>query len=194
MLAPSTRVDCGLSTTKGSGERSQTLLCNHVPDDPTVKQRADVRPGWGINSLSPSLESKFGESIHTLPPRRVWPRHLVHDVTPRSDMANYFFHPGAVENAVQNAYRRRADFYGNWASKTVLESVWGWYEARPGYYRELYLAGYIGIELHSPDEDPRPTFITEEGKRLLETWNVPCSSKGGTFLTGKYLGWQHRSA
>jgi hypothetical protein len=35
--------------------------------------------------------------------------------------------------------------------------------------RELYLAGYIGIELHSPDEDPRPTFVTEEGKKLLES-------------------------
>ena len=35
--------------------------------------------------------------------------------------------------------------------------------------RELYLAGYIGIELHSPQEEPLRTFITEKGKRLLET-------------------------
>ena len=32
--------------------------------------------------------------------------------------------------------------------------------------RELYLSGYIGIELH-PGE-PLPTVITEKGKRVLE--------------------------
>jgi hypothetical protein len=34
---------------------------------------------------------------------------------------------------------------------------------------ELYLAGYIGIELPSFNKEPHPTFITEEGKRLLKT-------------------------
>ncbi len=35
--------------------------------------------------------------------------------------------------------------------------------------RELYLSGYIGIELHSPGKEPLPTLITEKGKRVLET-------------------------
>ena len=35
--------------------------------------------------------------------------------------------------------------------------------------RELYLSGYIEIELHSPGKDPVPTLITEKGKRVLET-------------------------
>jgi hypothetical protein len=34
---------------------------------------------------------------------------------------------------------------------------------------ELYLSGYIGIELPSPGTDPRPTVITEKGKQVLET-------------------------
>jgi hypothetical protein len=33
--------------------------------------------------------------------------------------------------------------------------------------RELYLSGYIGIELHSPGKEPLPTVITEKGKRVL---------------------------
>jgi len=33
--------------------------------------------------------------------------------------------------------------------------------------RELYLSGYIGIELHSPGSEPLPTVITEKGKRTL---------------------------
>ena len=33
--------------------------------------------------------------------------------------------------------------------------------------RELYLSGYIGIELHSPGNAPLPTVITEKGKRAL---------------------------
>ncbi len=35
--------------------------------------------------------------------------------------------------------------------------------------RELYLSGYIGIELLSPGKEPLPTLITEKGKRVLET-------------------------
>jgi hypothetical protein len=35
--------------------------------------------------------------------------------------------------------------------------------------RELYLLGYIGIELLSPGKEPLPTVITEKGKRVLET-------------------------
>jgi hypothetical protein len=34
--------------------------------------------------------------------------------------------------------------------------------------RELYLSGYIGIELHSVGKEPLPTTITEKGKRILE--------------------------
>ena len=34
---------------------------------------------------------------------------------------------------------------------------------------ELYLSGYIGIELLSPGKEPLPTDITEKGKRVLET-------------------------
>jgi len=33
--------------------------------------------------------------------------------------------------------------------------------------RELYLSGYIGIELDSPGKEPLPTTITEKGKRVL---------------------------
>jgi hypothetical protein len=34
--------------------------------------------------------------------------------------------------------------------------------------RELYLSGYIAIELLSPGKEPLPTVITEKGKRVLE--------------------------
>jgi len=34
--------------------------------------------------------------------------------------------------------------------------------------RELYLAGYIGIDLHLSRKKLHPTVITEKGKRLLE--------------------------
>ena len=34
--------------------------------------------------------------------------------------------------------------------------------------RELYLSGFIGIELHSAGKEPVPTSITEKGKRVLE--------------------------
>jgi hypothetical protein len=39
----------------------------------------------------------------------------------------------------------------------------------PPLIRELYLAGYVGIELHSPTKELLPTVITEKGKRVLET-------------------------
>jgi hypothetical protein len=38
--------------------------------------------------------------------------------------------------------------------------------------RELYLSGYIGIELHSAGKEPVPTTITEKGKRALEGQNL----------------------
>ena len=34
--------------------------------------------------------------------------------------------------------------------------------------RELYLSGYIGIELHSVGKELLPTTITEKGKQILE--------------------------
>jgi hypothetical protein len=34
--------------------------------------------------------------------------------------------------------------------------------------RDLYLSGYIGIELHSVGKELLPTTITEKGKRALE--------------------------
>jgi hypothetical protein len=34
--------------------------------------------------------------------------------------------------------------------------------------RELYLSGYIGIDLHSVEKELLPTAITEKGKRILE--------------------------
>jgi hypothetical protein len=34
--------------------------------------------------------------------------------------------------------------------------------------RELYLSGYIGIELLSPGKEPLPTVITDKGKRVLQ--------------------------
>jgi hypothetical protein len=33
--------------------------------------------------------------------------------------------------------------------------------------RELYLSGYIGIELRSPGKEPLATVITEKGNRVL---------------------------
>jgi len=33
--------------------------------------------------------------------------------------------------------------------------------------RELYLSGYIGIDLQSSRKEPHPTVITEKGKRVL---------------------------
>lgn len=33
---------------------------------------------------------------------------------------------------------------------------------------ELYLSGYLGIELRSPGKEPLPTAITVKGKRVLE--------------------------
>ena len=36
--------------------------------------------------------------------------------------------------------------------------------------RDLYLSGYLGIELRSPGKEPLPTVITEKGKRVLETY------------------------
>ena len=38
----------------------------------------------------------------------------------------------------------------------------------PPAVRELYLAGYLEIELNSPEKEPRPTVITEKGKRVLQ--------------------------
>jgi len=35
--------------------------------------------------------------------------------------------------------------------------------------RDLYLSGYLGIELRSPGKEPLPTVITDKGKRVLET-------------------------
>ena len=35
--------------------------------------------------------------------------------------------------------------------------------------RDLYLSGYLGIELRSAGKEPLPTVITEKGKRILET-------------------------
>ena len=35
--------------------------------------------------------------------------------------------------------------------------------------RDLYLSGYLGIELRSAGKEPLPTVITEKGKRVLET-------------------------
>jgi hypothetical protein len=34
--------------------------------------------------------------------------------------------------------------------------------------RELYLSGYIGIELNSPGKELVPTVITEKGKQVLQ--------------------------
>jgi hypothetical protein len=34
--------------------------------------------------------------------------------------------------------------------------------------KELYLSGYIGIDLHSAGKEPIPTTITEKGQRVLE--------------------------
>jgi hypothetical protein len=42
-------------------------------------------------------------------------------------------------------------------------------ELNPPLIRELYLAGYIEIELLSPGQEPHPTLITEKGKRVLES-------------------------
>ena len=43
--------------------------------------------------------------------------------------------------------------------------------------RDLYLAGYIGIELQSAGNEPHPTAITEKGKRVLERESFPLRAK-----------------
>ncbi len=35
--------------------------------------------------------------------------------------------------------------------------------------REMYLSGYIGIDLHPRGKELRPTVITDKGKQVLET-------------------------
>jgi hypothetical protein len=39
--------------------------------------------------------------------------------------------------------------------------------------RDLYLAGYLEIELHLPGKEPLPTVITEKGKRILQQQTRP---------------------
>lgn len=38
----------------------------------------------------------------------------------------------------------------------------------PPVIRELYLAGYLEIELFPPGKEPLPNGITEKGKRVLQ--------------------------
>ena len=42
-------------------------------------------------------------------------------------------------------------------------------QLNPPLIRELYLAGYIEIELLSSGHKPHPTLITEKGKLFLES-------------------------
>jgi hypothetical protein len=42
--------------------------------------------------------------------------------------------------------------------------------------RELYLSGYIGIDLHPPGKELRPTVITDKGKQVLEPGGAGCKS------------------
>jgi hypothetical protein len=52
--------------------------------------------------------------------------------------------------------------------KRFLRAFAGGKKLNPVIIRDLYLSGYIEIELHSPGKEPVPTLITEKGKRALE--------------------------
>ena len=52
--------------------------------------------------------------------------------------------------------------------------------------RDLYLAGYIGIELQSGGNDLLPTAITEKGKRVLENRSFGVRAK----ILAEWLRWQ----
>src|SRR4030095_12329533 len=52
--------------------------------------------------------------------------------------------------------------------KRLLRAFAGGKKLNPVITRDLYLSGYIAIELHSPGKEPVATFITEKGKRVLE--------------------------
>jgi hypothetical protein len=54
-------------------------------------------------------------------------------------------------------------------AKWFLRVLAGGNKLKTGTIRELYLSGYIGIELRPRGTEPRPTVITEKGKRVLET-------------------------
>jgi hypothetical protein len=54
-------------------------------------------------------------------------------------------------------------------AKWFLQVFAGGNKLNTATIRELYLSGYIGIELHSTGKEPLPTVITEKGRQVLET-------------------------
>jgi len=53
-------------------------------------------------------------------------------------------------------------------AKWFLQVFEGGKKLSPPAIRELYLAGYLEIELRSPGKEPIPTGMTEKGKRALQ--------------------------
>ena len=53
------------------------------------------------------------------------------------------------------------------AKSALREHAWG-KKLNQAAIGELYLAGYIGIDLQSPGKKLLPTVVTEKGKQLLE--------------------------
>ena len=53
-------------------------------------------------------------------------------------------------------------------ARWFLQVFVGGKKLSPPAIRELYLAGYLEIELNSPAREPLPTAITEKGKRVLQ--------------------------
>lgn len=52
-------------------------------------------------------------------------------------------------------------------ARWFLQVFVGGNKLSPPAVRELYLGGYLEIELNSPAKEPLPTVITEKGKRIL---------------------------
>jgi hypothetical protein len=54
-------------------------------------------------------------------------------------------------------------------AKWFLRMFEGGQKLAPSIVRELYLSGYLAIELRSEGPEPVPTVITEKGKLVLKT-------------------------
>jgi hypothetical protein len=53
-------------------------------------------------------------------------------------------------------------------ARWFLQVFVGGNKLSPPAIRELYLAGYLEIELNAPGKEPLPTVMTEKGRRVLQ--------------------------
>jgi len=63
---------------------------------------------------------------------------------------------------------RERSYHGHGCSKTALREHARGKKLNQVAIGELYLAGYLGIDLQSPGKKLLPTVVTEKGKQLLE--------------------------